>query len=220
MEERWRRTWKVVRKWNVIVWKGILFLFAVSWHHSTLLQTHWASVSLKSFPVWFVFVYVLTACVFVTRDTIRHPRRFVFGKFVRKPNCSWSEAFVNRGLTVWENTESHNDTKQLTKYDETLSGSTKELWEGRVVQRCQPRWWPSRGSRNITVMLFHEMQSMAVMRWRFQTKQPTREIPYQWCRKVIEMIHDYHTDREGSWQKNYGCQWVMHSGSTLWNVCL
>ena len=30
----------------------------------------------------------LTACVFVTRDTVRHPRRFVFGKFVRKPNCS------------------------------------------------------------------------------------------------------------------------------------
>ena len=30
-----------------------------------------------------------------------HPRRFVFGKFVRKPNCSWSEAFVNRGLTVF-----------------------------------------------------------------------------------------------------------------------
>ena len=43
---------------------------------------------------------MLTACVFVTRDTVRHPRRFVFGKFVRKPNCSWSEAFVNRGLTL------------------------------------------------------------------------------------------------------------------------
>ena len=43
---------------------------------------------------------MLTACVFVTRDTVRHPRRFVFWKFVRKPNCSWSEAFVNRGLTV------------------------------------------------------------------------------------------------------------------------
>ena len=100
MEESWRREWKVVRKWNVTVWKGILFLFSVSWHHLTLLQTHWASVSLKSFPVWFVFVYVLTACVFVTQDTVRHPRRFVFGKFVRKPNCSWSEAFVNRGLTV------------------------------------------------------------------------------------------------------------------------
>jgi len=28
------------------------------------------------------------------------PRRFVFGKFVRKPNCSLSEAFVNEGLTV------------------------------------------------------------------------------------------------------------------------
>ena len=87
-------------EWNVIVWKGILFLFSVSWHHSTLLQTHWASLSLKSCPVWFVFVYVLMACVFVTRDSVRHPRRFVFGKFVRKPNCSWSEAFVNRGLTV------------------------------------------------------------------------------------------------------------------------
>jgi len=39
--------------------------------------------------------------VFVTRDTVHHPRRFVFGKFVRKPNCSWSVAFVNRGVTVY-----------------------------------------------------------------------------------------------------------------------
>jgi len=31
---------------------------------------------------------MLTACVLVTRDTVCHPRRFVFGKFVRKPNCS------------------------------------------------------------------------------------------------------------------------------------
>ena len=77
MEESWRRKWKVVRKWNVIVWKGIVFLFSV-----------------------FFFSTMLTACVFVTRDTVRHPRRFVFGKFVRKPNCSWSEAFVNRGLTT------------------------------------------------------------------------------------------------------------------------
>ena len=44
---------------------------------------------------------MLTACVFVTRDTVRHPRRFVFGKLVRKPNCSWSKAFVNRSLTVF-----------------------------------------------------------------------------------------------------------------------
>jgi hypothetical protein len=43
---------------------------------------------------------MLTVCVSVTRDAVRHPRHFVFGKFVRKPNCSWSEAFVNRGLTV------------------------------------------------------------------------------------------------------------------------
>jgi hypothetical protein len=28
------------------------------------------------------------ACVFVTRDTIRHPRRFIFGKIVREPICS------------------------------------------------------------------------------------------------------------------------------------
>jgi len=44
---------------------------------------------------------MLTACVFVTQDTARHPRRFVFGKFVRKSNCSRYEVFVNRGLTVY-----------------------------------------------------------------------------------------------------------------------
>jgi hypothetical protein len=43
---------------------------------------------------------LLPACVFVTRDTIRHPRRFLFGKVVREPICSWREAFVNRGSTV------------------------------------------------------------------------------------------------------------------------
>ena len=45
---------------------------------------------------------MLTACVFVSRDTVRHPRRFVFEKFDRKPNCSWSEAFVNRGWLYLE----------------------------------------------------------------------------------------------------------------------
>jgi len=155
--------------------RGFFFFFSVSWHHSTLLQTHWAkklsivicfclcfkmflkwhlALSLKMFMLWlapalsrwyqekaqwirvnesytatdaladrcrwlavfsarsFFYEYcrrwyspayrstMLTACVFVTRDMVRHPRRFVFGKFVRKPNCSWSEAFVNRGLTV------------------------------------------------------------------------------------------------------------------------
>jgi len=99
MEESWRRKWKVVRKWNVIVWKGIIFLFSASWHHSTLLQTHWASVSLKRCPVWFVFVYVLTACVSVTRDTVRHPRRFVFGnlfvnRIVHDPRRSWTEVWL------------------------------------------------------------------------------------------------------------------------------
>jgi hypothetical protein len=39
---------------------------------------------------------LLPACVFVTRDTVRHPRRFFFVKFVREPICSWCEAFVNR----------------------------------------------------------------------------------------------------------------------------
>jgi hypothetical protein len=41
---------------------------------------------------------LLPTCVFVTRDSVRHPRRFLFGKFVREPICSWWEAFVNRGL--------------------------------------------------------------------------------------------------------------------------
>jgi hypothetical protein len=76
MEESWRRKWKVVRKWNVIVWKGVLFLFSVFYFHD------------------------------VDGLRVRNSRHstssetFVFGKFVRKPNCSRSEAFVNRGLTV------------------------------------------------------------------------------------------------------------------------
>ena len=53
----------------------------------------------NSFSVF--FSTMLTACMFVTRDTVRHPIRFVSGKFVRKPNCSRSEAFVNRGLTIY-----------------------------------------------------------------------------------------------------------------------
>jgi hypothetical protein len=39
---------------------------------------------------------LLPACVFVTRETVRHPRRFLFRKFFREPICSWWEAFVNR----------------------------------------------------------------------------------------------------------------------------
>jgi hypothetical protein len=31
---------------------------------------------------------LLQACVFVTRDTVRQPRRFLFGNFVREPICS------------------------------------------------------------------------------------------------------------------------------------
>jgi hypothetical protein len=31
---------------------------------------------------------LLPACVFVTRDTVRHPRCFLFRKFVREPICS------------------------------------------------------------------------------------------------------------------------------------
>jgi hypothetical protein len=35
---------------------------------------------------------LLSACVFVTRDTVRHPRRFLFGnRFVRDERCSWTE---------------------------------------------------------------------------------------------------------------------------------
>jgi hypothetical protein len=31
---------------------------------------------------------LLSACVFVTRDTVRHPRHFMFGKFVHELICS------------------------------------------------------------------------------------------------------------------------------------
>jgi hypothetical protein len=42
---------------------------------------------------------LLPACVFLTRDTVRHPLLF-FGKFVCEPICSWWEAFVNQGSIV------------------------------------------------------------------------------------------------------------------------
>ena len=45
MEESWRCKWKVARKWNVIVWKGILFLFSVSWHHSCVLNSRHSTSS-------------------------------------------------------------------------------------------------------------------------------------------------------------------------------
>jgi len=41
-----------------------------------------------SFSFFCLLVPLDSASVFVTRDTVRHPKRFVFGKFVRKPNCS------------------------------------------------------------------------------------------------------------------------------------
>ena len=149
MEESWRRKWKVVRKWNVIVWKGILF--SASWHHSTLLQTHWASVSLKSCPVWSVLstfllrilptlilvAYrstMLTARVFVTRDTVRHPRSFVFGKFVRKPKCSWSEAFAKRGLIVCLNSRV---TWQFSEVQRTPELDIPQLYDPSTVRN-----WP------------------------------------------------------------------------------
>jgi hypothetical protein len=43
---------------------------------------------------------LLPACVFIIRETVRHPTHFLLGKFVREPNCSWTGAFVNRGSTV------------------------------------------------------------------------------------------------------------------------
>jgi hypothetical protein len=44
---------------------------------------------------------LLSACMFITRDTVCHPRLFLFGKCVREPICSRWEAFVNWGSTVY-----------------------------------------------------------------------------------------------------------------------
>jgi hypothetical protein len=44
---------------------------------------------------------LLLACVFVTREPVRHLRLFFFlRKFFHEPICSWWEAFVNWGSTV------------------------------------------------------------------------------------------------------------------------
>jgi hypothetical protein len=132
MEESWRRKWKVVREWNVIVWKGILFLFSVSWHYSTLLQTHWASVSLKSWYSQLIAPRCWRLAVFVIRDTLRLPRRFVFGKFVRKPNFLWSEAFVTRGLTVFL------FQQKTIKRSSWKMGTPRFMWPSHLVTFMWP----------------------------------------------------------------------------------
>ena len=79
---------------------------------------------------------MLTACVFVTRDTVRHPRRFVFGKFVCKPNCSWSETFVNWGLTV------HADrTKYMIMSQDQNTGWSHNKKKSSVFQILYNIFW-------------------------------------------------------------------------------
>jgi hypothetical protein len=48
-------------------------------------------------------VSLLPACVFITQDTVRHLRRFLFRKFVREPICLWWKAFMNQRSTVFVN---------------------------------------------------------------------------------------------------------------------
>jgi hypothetical protein len=56
-----------------------------------------------------------------------HPRRFVFGKFVRKLNCSWSEAFVNRGLTVFQTVFIESWTVGWSVNNESKRNSKEEI---------------------------------------------------------------------------------------------
>jgi hypothetical protein len=52
---------------------------------------------------------LLPACVFVIRDTVRQPRLFAW-KFVREPNCSWTEVPL-----YWSNS---------TEFDSLFRGSS------------------------------------------------------------------------------------------------
>jgi len=133
MEESWRRKWKAVRKWNVIVWKGILFLF---------------------------FRDVDGLRVRNSRH-IRHPRRFVFGKFVRKLNCSWY--CIQSGhitATCFNRTRSRNVTwpvyivslywyivvywRYIIHYTNFGCNPTQDLWS---MQGC---WPPERRFKILT----------------------------------------------------------------------
>jgi hypothetical protein len=116
MEESWRREWNVVRKWNVIVWKGILFLFSVFWYS----EFEWTKTTQQltfSADRYFPLDHSSTNAAEADTSSLSlhdvdgfrvrnsrhssHPRWFAFGKFVRKLNCSWSEAFLNRYLSVF-----------------------------------------------------------------------------------------------------------------------
>jgi hypothetical protein len=119
---------------------------------------------------------MLTACVFVTRDTVRHPRRFLFGKFVRKPNCSWSEAFVNRGLTVF-GTDMKGNTRGLIRGAilGRLSKIAKALSEQSVLRlRFKP--WNARiqirSAITPTILPFAMVGLLLVFNFSFELRQP------------------------------------------------
>ena len=93
MEESWRRKWKVVRKWNAIVWKGILFSFFC------LL----ALLDSASDPLGLCLTKKLSSviCFCLRFDGLRvrnsrHSTSFVT-LCVRKIG-SWTELFVIRGV--------------------------------------------------------------------------------------------------------------------------
>jgi len=119
MEESWRCKWKVVRKWNVIVWKGDSFSFFCLLALPYCFRRNWPIGVADSvfFPLDHSSTNTAVADTLslslhdVDGLRVRNSRHvtssesFVFGKFVRKPNCSWSEEFVN---PVWLYSRSAN----------------------------------------------------------------------------------------------------------------
>jgi hypothetical protein len=93
---------------------------------------------------------LLPACVLVSRDTVRHPRRFLFGKFVREPICSWWEAFVNRGSPVyaffWQDyfTYQHSDVARSVR--KGAGDSTVAVLASLAVRRQRATWMLNRNS--------------------------------------------------------------------------
>jgi len=189
MEESWRRKWKVVRKGNVIVWKGILFLFSVSWHHSTLLQTHFI-VNLQAHVLPGHTISSVTAESSLSKPkSVRNSRhitssetlcvleKLFVNRIVHDPRRSWTEVWLY----------SCRNCPVLTKLgciDRFCGGSKYQI--SRKFVQWEPRWYIRAGGRTDGRMWWSLQKLLTSIRRRLKIPSQDSRWPSQdskWAQK-------------------------------------
>jgi hypothetical protein len=116
------------------------------------------------------------------------PDTFFFGKFVRKPICSWWEAFVNRGSTVY-------CTFKYNVYFTALFPVTAHLYCKAEEKKGNCVYWPGwRGANNLRVSLRFFL---------FDSKQAFFYVHRQWSRKYRLVTDDSRSMHQKKWGINY-----------------